>query len=437
MKKLVLITVILAFAANTFVAGAGIAGGRIQKTTTGYEITYFITDHLGSTRVVTTSSGEIKEQNDYYPFGKKHENPDLMTSTNRYLFSGKEKQTTAEINYMDFGYRMYDDFLGRWFTHDPQSYRRPWESPYGYCGGNPVVRVDPDGQVWWLVSLVSGAISWVSNGLTIGHWGIKSFLVGAASGLVGAGVGMAVTSLATSWGIGSGLAGVIGSTAGGAASGALGSIITGGNIGQGALYGGIGGLAGGATSLATKDMRFWERLGLSSLSGGVVSGVFAEAQGGKFWNGFAAGAGGAAAGFLGNELGEYIEETRAETKYLQETLGLSDDEMRALKRYGLGKIKTWACIDDEAIWEQLIGDHRNIKMAGVFEKLRSIDIDKSAILKTGKWHVRYGTKAMVDGKAYEMSTGHISIHYDRFDVILNPVLHILFDSLYQLILGVQ
>ncbi|MDR2408444.1 MAG: hypothetical protein LBE13_10090 [Bacteroidales bacterium] len=62
MKKLVLITVILAFAANTFAAGAGIAGGgSINKTTSGYEITYFITDHLESVRVITTSSGEIDE----------------------------------------------------------------------------------------------------------------------------------------------------------------------------------------------------------------------------------------------------------------------------------------------------------------------------------------------------------------------------------------
>jgi hypothetical protein len=75
MKKLVLITVILAFAANIFAASAGIAcGGRISKTT-----------------------------------------------TNRYLFSGKELQTTGEINYMDFGSRMYDDFLGRWFAIDPRA----------------------------------------------------------------------------------------------------------------------------------------------------------------------------------------------------------------------------------------------------------------------------------------------------------------------------
>jgi RHS repeat-associated protein len=151
MKKVCIIT-LLVFAVSALAARAGIAcGGRIQKTGSTYEIQYFITDHLGSTRVITDSNGEIKEQNDYYPFGMRHANPDLMTSTNRYLFSGKELQTTGGINYMDFGSRMYDDFLGRWFTHDPQSYRRPWESPYGYCGGNPVSRIDPDGEFFWLI----------------------------------------------------------------------------------------------------------------------------------------------------------------------------------------------------------------------------------------------------------------------------------------------
>jgi hypothetical protein len=85
----------------------------------------------------------------------------------------------------------------------------------------------------------------------------------------------------------------------------------------------------------------------------------------------------------------------------------------------------------------LIGDHRNTKLAGILQKLRSIDIDQNAILKAGKLHVRYGTKAMVDGKAYRLEEGYIQIHYDRFDVILNPVLHLLFDSAYQWILGVD
>jgi RHS repeat-associated protein len=155
MKKLALITVILAFAANTFAAGAGIAcGGRINKTNSTYEIQYFITDHLGSTRVITGSNGEIKEQKDYYPFGKEHENPNLMTSTNRWGFSGKEKQTTGDINYMDFGSRVYDDFLGRWFTHDPRAEDYYPLSPYAYCGNNPVISIDTDGEFFWVIVAV-------------------------------------------------------------------------------------------------------------------------------------------------------------------------------------------------------------------------------------------------------------------------------------------
>ncbi|MDR1552879.1 MAG: hypothetical protein LBS69_05390, partial [Prevotellaceae bacterium] len=181
MKKLALITVIFAFAANIFAAGAGIAGGRIQKTSTGYEINYYITDHLGSTRVVVSQSGAVLGANDYYPFGKRWEGANLQAPTTRYLFSGKERQTTAEINYMDFGSRMYDDFLGRWFTHDPQSYRRPWESPYGYCGNNPVLRIDPNGEFWNLIvgAIIGGVINWASNGAQFNAKGLGFFGVGA------------------------------------------------------------------------------------------------------------------------------------------------------------------------------------------------------------------------------------------------------------------
>ncbi|MDR2066142.1 MAG: hypothetical protein LBP85_10610 [Prevotellaceae bacterium] len=98
MKKLVLITVILAFAANTFAAGAGIAcSGRINKTNSTYKIQYFITDHLGSVRVIINQNGEIKEQKDYYPFGKKHENPNLMTSVNRYQRRNKRTERLLSL----------------------------------------------------------------------------------------------------------------------------------------------------------------------------------------------------------------------------------------------------------------------------------------------------------------------------------------------------
>ncbi|MDR1552838.1 MAG: RHS repeat-associated core domain-containing protein [Prevotellaceae bacterium] len=163
MKNLALITLILAFAANAFAAGAGIAGGRIQKTSTGYEINYYITDHLGSTRVVVSQSGTVLGTNDYYPFGKRWEGANLQAPNTRYLFSGKERQTTADINYMDFGSRMYDDFLGRWFTQDPLAEEYYPLSPYAYCGNNPVTMIDPDGEGFF--SSLWGAVSGFWKGI--------------------------------------------------------------------------------------------------------------------------------------------------------------------------------------------------------------------------------------------------------------------------------
>ncbi|MDR1985092.1 MAG: hypothetical protein LBQ28_09775 [Prevotellaceae bacterium] len=37
-------------------------GGRINKTTSGFDINYFITDHLGSTRVIVNANGDITGQ---------------------------------------------------------------------------------------------------------------------------------------------------------------------------------------------------------------------------------------------------------------------------------------------------------------------------------------------------------------------------------------
>jgi RHS repeat-associated protein len=122
-------------------------GGRINKTNNACDINYFITDHLGSTRVIIDNAGSIKEQKDYYPFGKEHENPNLANSTNRWGFSGKEKQTVRDLGWLDFTARMYaNSEIPIFTTQDPLSEKYYSLSPYMYCAGNPVNRIDPDGM---------------------------------------------------------------------------------------------------------------------------------------------------------------------------------------------------------------------------------------------------------------------------------------------------
>jgi RHS repeat-associated protein len=123
------------------------AGGRILKTSNSYQIQYFLTDHLGSVRYVVgqdsgSSTAELLQTNGYYPFGKRWESPSMQASTNRWQFNGNEKQITGGLDYLDYSARMYDADLTRWFTVDPLSGTIPWESPYLYCGGNPISRID-------------------------------------------------------------------------------------------------------------------------------------------------------------------------------------------------------------------------------------------------------------------------------------------------------
>ncbi|MDR1199206.1 MAG: DUF6443 domain-containing protein [Prevotellaceae bacterium] len=126
---------------------ASFGGGRINRTgTNSYDINYFITDHLGSTRVIVDNNGEIKEQKDFYPFGKEHENPDLITSTNRWSFNGKEKQTIKDLGWLDFSARMLETEFGRWLVPDPLAEKYYSISPYVYCMNNPLRFIDPDGK---------------------------------------------------------------------------------------------------------------------------------------------------------------------------------------------------------------------------------------------------------------------------------------------------
>lgn len=66
-----------------------------------------------------------------------------------YGLMGKEKSNEiyGEGNAYDFGDRIQDPRIVRWFSTDPLQMKYPGTSPYVFCGNNPIFYVDPDGRV--------------------------------------------------------------------------------------------------------------------------------------------------------------------------------------------------------------------------------------------------------------------------------------------------
>ena len=130
---------------NTTLESVSFGGGRVRKNGSGYDVDYYITDHLGSVRAIVNASGTITEQNDYYPFGTRHPNGLTTLSGNRWRFSGKEEQDAAfGVPYSDFGARLYDRTA--WTAIDPLAEKYYAVSPYAYCHNNPAGFVDPNGK---------------------------------------------------------------------------------------------------------------------------------------------------------------------------------------------------------------------------------------------------------------------------------------------------
>ena len=143
-------------------------GGRIVATAgNDTEIRYFLTDHLGSVRVVATDKDNVLERNDYQPFGKRWVTPSMPVSDNRDRFNGKEDQSFAGLPFSDYGARMYDYERGRWLTQDRFAEKYYSIGQYNYCAGNPVNYIDIKGDSLMIIDMAS--IISIYNGLAQGQ----------------------------------------------------------------------------------------------------------------------------------------------------------------------------------------------------------------------------------------------------------------------------
>src|SRR6478672_10605708 len=112
----------------------------------------YFSDHLKTASVITDASGAIKSESDFYPWGG--ELQFVANDYNHYKFTGTERDSETQLDY--FGARYYSNGLGRWVSADWSSTPVPvpyadFNNPqslnlYGFVGGNPASKADPDGH---------------------------------------------------------------------------------------------------------------------------------------------------------------------------------------------------------------------------------------------------------------------------------------------------
>jgi RHS repeat-associated protein len=116
---------------------------------------YYHQDHLGSTSVLTDSSGNVQESTEYAPYGGV-----LSGGTaSKHQFTGQEYDHATGLNY--YQSRYYNAYQRRFIQPDsiiPDAYDPQQLNPYAYVRNNPVKYVDPEGHSVLLAGVIAAAI---------------------------------------------------------------------------------------------------------------------------------------------------------------------------------------------------------------------------------------------------------------------------------------
>jgi RHS repeat-associated protein len=119
-------------------------GKRIARRDSSNNISYYVSDHLGTARAITNSLGTVQDDSDFYPYGG--ERVVSSASGNRYKFTGKERDSESGLD--NFGARYNSSQYGRFMSPDPMGghYEDPQTlNRYSYVRNNPLSLTDPTG----------------------------------------------------------------------------------------------------------------------------------------------------------------------------------------------------------------------------------------------------------------------------------------------------
>lgn len=131
----------------------------------------YVTDYLGSVRaVLDASDGTVYETSSYSAYGLRTQRslaPPSGTTLRDHYTGCEDFAPEFGLPYTDHSARFYSASLHRWLVPDPQSEKYYGVSPYAYCGGNPLVATDRNGEwfetLWDIANVVSDVTSLVDN----------------------------------------------------------------------------------------------------------------------------------------------------------------------------------------------------------------------------------------------------------------------------------
>lgn len=191
-------------------------------------------------KYVYNAWGEHKVLN---PDGTENTSASFIGNVNPFRYRGYYYDTALKLYYLVTRY--YDPVVGRFISQDALDYADPETinglNLYAYCGNNPVMRIDENGNAWW-------------------HWivGVLIVVASVALSVVTAGIAAPITAA-----LGSGLLGAI---VGGAVAGAIGGAITAFGISVATQ-----GIKTGFTNIDWKQVGIQTAIG--ALSGAVLGGI--------------------------------------------------------------------------------------------------------------------------------------------------------------------
>jgi RHS repeat-associated protein len=92
---------------------------------------------------------DVDQVVDYYPFGlaMSASQAPVGTPAQNYTYNGKELQDELGLGWLDYGARMYDPSIARWNGVDALAENEYSWSPFRYGYNNPILFIDPDGNL--------------------------------------------------------------------------------------------------------------------------------------------------------------------------------------------------------------------------------------------------------------------------------------------------